>query len=269
MLIGIPAAHAQMRFQGMDRNHDGVITRNEWRGSDQSFRTHDWNHDGVLSGDEVRPGAQRNAVRNGSFTNEQIAQRFNVFDRDGSGRITEDEWRARSGDMRMFAQMDANHDRTITVEEFTNGGGLRLNEGVAINQGGPRNDFASFDRNGNGWITRNEWNLGAAEFNRLDTNRDNRISAYEFRNYSLAPNSNRTVNRRSRADQAGYDRGLAEGREAGRGDYVQKHGWDLEGQTELEGANSGYDPQLGPLAEYQHGYREGFRIGYREGFNQH
>src|SRR5678815_4698332 len=50
-----------MRFQGMDTNHDGVITRAEWRGNDRSFRNHDWNGDGRLSGDEVREGAKRNS----------------------------------------------------------------------------------------------------------------------------------------------------------------------------------------------------------------
>jgi hypothetical protein len=48
-----------MRFFGLDRNHDGRITRAEWRGNDVSFRVHDWNGDGVLSGAEVRPGAKR------------------------------------------------------------------------------------------------------------------------------------------------------------------------------------------------------------------
>ena len=47
------------RYASMDRNHDGVITRDEWHGSDQSFRVHDWNGDGVLSGEELRPGAHR------------------------------------------------------------------------------------------------------------------------------------------------------------------------------------------------------------------
>lgn len=46
--------NAQMRFRGMDRNGDGVISRDEWRGNDQSFRNHDRNGDGVLSGDELR-----------------------------------------------------------------------------------------------------------------------------------------------------------------------------------------------------------------------
>src|SRR5213595_2410467 len=42
-----------IRFQGLDRNHDGVITRAEWRGNDRSFQNEDWNGDGVLSGEEV------------------------------------------------------------------------------------------------------------------------------------------------------------------------------------------------------------------------
>ena len=45
---------AQMRFRGMDANNDGVITRDEWRGSARSFERHDWNGDGRLAGNEVR-----------------------------------------------------------------------------------------------------------------------------------------------------------------------------------------------------------------------
>jgi hypothetical protein len=37
----------------MDRHNDGLISRNEWRGSRQSFDAYDWNNDGVLSGQEM------------------------------------------------------------------------------------------------------------------------------------------------------------------------------------------------------------------------
>src|SRR4026207_368257 len=47
------------RFQGMDRNNDGVITRRDWRGSAASFRPHDGKGDSVLAGAEVRAGAAR------------------------------------------------------------------------------------------------------------------------------------------------------------------------------------------------------------------
>jgi len=50
-----PKPDKTMRFYGLDRNNDGIITRNEWRGDHGSFLNHDWNGDGVLSGGEVRP----------------------------------------------------------------------------------------------------------------------------------------------------------------------------------------------------------------------
>jgi hypothetical protein len=72
----------------------------------------------------------------------------------------------------------------------------------------------------------------------------------------------------SPAYRAGYDRGLTEGRQAGHEERVNNRAWDLEGQTELEQADSGYNPSLGPRADYQAGYREAFRRGYREGWDQ-
>jgi hypothetical protein len=49
-----PAVPSPGRVRDMDTDHDGVVTRAEWRGSDQAFRDHDTNGDGVLSGAEVR-----------------------------------------------------------------------------------------------------------------------------------------------------------------------------------------------------------------------
>ena len=162
-----------LRFQEMDTNHDGVITRDEWRGSDQSFKVHDWNHDGVLSGDEVRIGAWR---------------------RDAP----EDN-----------ADFDS-PNREYEFDDWTDRG------------------FRALDHNRDGRITLDEWHF----------------------------------------DRAGYERGKVEGLEAGREDRETRHGWDLEGQRELESADSGYDARVGSRAEYQAGYREGFRAAYREGFEK-
>jgi hypothetical protein len=49
-----PTSAARGRVRDMDTDRDGVVTRAEWRGSDQAFRQHDTNSDGVLSGAEVR-----------------------------------------------------------------------------------------------------------------------------------------------------------------------------------------------------------------------
>ena len=81
----------------------------------------------------------------------------------------------------------------------------------------------------------------------------------ELRSRSTTPAQTQTF-------QAGRDRGLTDGRQAGREDRDQRGAWDLEGQRELEQADAGYRSELGSRDQYQAGYREGFRQGYAEGY---
>ena len=316
VLASATGVQAQMRHQGMDRNNDGQITRAEWRGNDQSFRNQDWNGDGVLSGEEVRPGGRRQTWnqdwnRDGRVDSQdaQIAQRFRGYDMNNDNRVAVSEW---PGEQRLFARLDTNRDRLLSIEEYTTGAGFRLDA-----QGGPANRFSNIDANRDGWVTRNEWNMGSADFNRLDVNRDNRISRFEFEDDTpsyqaqfanvdtnrdgwiarsewrmgaaefdrIDINNDNRISRfefenvtssnddpsnpsasRSAAWRTGYDRGISEGRVAGREDFTRNQGWDLEGQRELVSADSGYTPQVGSLSDYQAGYREGFRNAYRAGF---
>ena len=321
VLASAADAQAQMRFQGMDTDNNGVITRDEWRGNDRSFRNQDWNGDGMLSGDEVRVGGRRSNWNqdwnhDGRVDNfdAQIAQRYRGYDMDNDSRVARREW---PGDGRLFIRLDSNRDGYLTIQEYTQGGGFNLDS-----LGGPSFRFSNIDANSDGWITRNEWIMGNADFSRLDINRDNRISRFEFENDTASyhdgqvpqgpfnamdanrdgwvtrpearmtntefdridTNRDNRISRfeyenassrdtsydessvRSAAWRTGYDRGIQEGRVAGRQDYVRYQRWDLEGQTELERADSGYTPQVGSLGDYQAGYREGFRNAYREGF---
>lgn len=370
ILASATSAQAQMRYQAMDTNNDGVITRDEWRGTDRAFRNEDWNGDGLLSGEEVRRGARRQNWsqdwnRDGRVDNMdiQIAERFRGYDMNNDNRVARGEW---PGDARLFTRLDTTRDGYLSIQEYTRGGGFVLDA-----QGGPSFGFSNIDMDNDGWVTRSEWNMDAADFNRLDLNRDNRISRFEFENNTAGsstfryspeqfntfdvnrdgwltrPESRMTglefdrfdanrdnrisrfefdnvaaaadpssyddrfaavdVNRdgwltrsewrgteagftrldtnrdnrlsrteydaevstettRSAAWRTGYDRGIEEGRAAGREDFVRQQGWDLEGQRELEQADSGYTPQVGTLSDYQAGYREGFRNAYRAGF---
>jgi Ca2+-binding EF-hand superfamily protein len=371
VLASATSAEAQMRFQAMDTNRDGVVTRSEWRGNDVSFRNQDWNGDGILSGEEVRPGARRQTNwsqdwnRDGRVDNldNQISQRFRGYDMNNDNRVARSEW---PGDARLFARLDTTRDGYLSMQEYTQGGGFTLDS-----QGGPSYRFSNMDLNNDGWVTRTEWQMGSTDFSRLDLNRDNRISRFEFENdtaayndYKYSPaqfntfdanrdgwltrpeskmamvefdrfdaNRDNRISRyefdnvatasnpssyydrfavvdvnndgwlmrsewqgteagftrldrnrdnrlsrteydaevtnepaRSAAWRAGYDRGTQEGRAAGREDFTRRQGWDLEGQRELEQADSGYTPQVGRRSDYQAGYREGFRDAYRAGF---
>ena len=195
----------RMRFRAMDTDNDGVVTRAEWRGSDQAFREQDTNGDGVLSGDEVHVRAGETAATPDRNRRGQMIARFERADRNRDGRLVRDEW---AGDDTSFSRMDQDRDMVITFDEFS-----------AVVNGRP---------------------TGTAGQSAAQT---------------------------TRAYQAGYDKGLLEGRDAGRADKGVNGGtWDLDGQRELEQADSGYRQELGPRPDYQAGYRAGFRVGYREGY---
>jgi Ca2+-binding EF-hand superfamily protein len=259
VLSGAQTAAAQygreMRFQGMDRDDDGIITREEWNGSDRSFRRHDWNGDGVLSGDEVRPGARRDdrGVRDRDFYGDEAFDDWTVngftdLDHDGDNRISRAEWHF---DLESFNRADSNGDGLLSRREFLRQQGAGTPSASDL--------FSRVDSDGDGTISRREWSGTDSTFDSLDRNRNGRLTRDELSGGAPEPS-------RTRAHQAGYERGLAEGRAAGREDRVRNQGWDLEGQRELEQADSGYEVWLGSRQDYQAGYREGFRLAYGEGW---
>jgi Ca2+-binding EF-hand superfamily protein len=170
----VEAQARAIRFQAMDRNNDGVITRQEWQGSDQSFEVHDWNGDGRLSGDEVRIGARRNAEwdsvdhapnryeRNVSWTRNG----FTALDHNRDGRLTPNEWHF---DLETFRRVDRDRNNSLNLAEF-------LGEGLDDDRG---DNFDDLDYNNNGRVERSEWHGGLAEFRALDRNGDGVLSRYE------------------------------------------------------------------------------------------
>lgn len=299
---------APMRFQQMDLDHDGTISRSEWRGSPAAFQAHDWNRDDVLSGAELRPGVERpgRAAAGDAFESayqdypydDWSVRGFAALDHNKDRRITRDEWHF---DRQAFLRADYDADGAISRAEFLledaqhddrndriddldlNGDGrisreewlgrpdvFNLQDGnrdgflsraeLAGNEP-PTELFSSVDVNKDGAISRGEWHWSRASFDLRDTNRNGRLTREEFTGAALAV-------AQSSAYRAGEQRGQDEGRVAGHEDRVRNQGWDLEGQRELETADSAYEPRFGARPEYQAGYREGFRRAYREGWDQ-
>lgn len=162
----------RMRFAGMDANNDGRISREEWRGSDTSFKVHDWDGDGVLSGDEVRLGAERRTRVEEDFEPERLAlrdwspTRFTSIDRNRDGRVTREEW---FYDMEGFLRADRNRDNVLSRAEFLGG---EIDD--------DREDtFLDLDHDRDGRIQRTEWHGSREAFEWMDRNSDGVLSRAE------------------------------------------------------------------------------------------
>jgi hypothetical protein len=90
------------QFSRLDRDGNGVITRNEFPGNASQFDRLDLNRDGAIDRTEIQ---QVRGQRGGDES------RFRGMDRDGNGVITRDEWR---GNDKSFEKLDRNRDGVLS-----------------------------------------------------------------------------------------------------------------------------------------------------------
>ena len=167
-------APARMRFEVMDEDGDGAISRQEWRGSARSFDVHDWNGDGRLAGEEVRIDSRRQddfeqADHMPSRAERYVAwteRGFANLDHDRNGRITSAEWHY---DRETFLRADRSRDGVLDLTEFL---GADMDDDRGDN-------FDDLDTNSNGRVERPEWHASDDAFVWLDRNRDGVLSRPE------------------------------------------------------------------------------------------
>jgi hypothetical protein len=242
-------------FRALDHNRDNRITQDEWHFDREGYRHADHNGDGIISRAEFLNEAAEDDDRD---------DQFEFLDDNGDGRIARAEWHAGAG---RFNALDENRDGFLSRTEM-------------VGSEPPPNLFASVDVNRDRAITLDEWHWSGVSFNERDRNGDARLTEQEFkgdtpavrqsaaRQSTAKPSTAKPSATTTAAYRAGYERGTIEGRAAGREERLKNRAWDLEGQRELDTADSGYRPEMGPRAEYQAGYRDAFRRAYEEGWNQ-
>jgi Ca2+-binding EF-hand superfamily protein len=176
----------QMKFKGMDTNHDGRISRAEWRGNDQSFSNHDLNHDGYISGAEL--GKSEGPVDGSPVPAPKpvpapvptpapnpMPTPFATLDRNKDGKISQLEW---NGTPEAFKRLDLSHDGVLGPKEYAPPSSPNPVP-VPVPSPAPTT-FATLDRNKDGKISQLEWNGTPETFKRLDVNHDGVLGPKEF-----------------------------------------------------------------------------------------
>lgn len=112
---GLPAT-ATERFEALDANRDGVLSKYEYD-SDAAFATMDDDHNNRISAAELQAilGPQQDGAAS-------AADRIRVADRNTDGELSDEELR-RSLEFR-FQRLDRNHDGNVDLSELKSGMGV-------------------------------------------------------------------------------------------------------------------------------------------------
>lgn len=164
---GGPVSPYVERFQSLDRDRDGYVSRTEWPLEPASFDRVDRDDDGRLSRSEL-------LTPNRDLTAEE---RFRELDTNRDGILTPGELQ-RIGET--TDRLDQNRDGAVTRNEYRERASDLEDTWRTRSMPRAQSRFQFLDRNRDNRVSRLEWNGSRADFNRLDRNRDGVLSPNEW-----------------------------------------------------------------------------------------
>src|SRR5688572_30799274 len=150
-------------FTTIDRNRDGRIAAREWYFDTESFTRSDRNRDGFLTRAEFLGTPNVDVDRD---------DRFDNLDTDNDGRVERFEWH---GSGEAFGWLDRNGDDILTRAEVMGTTTTTPGATAAV-----PNRFGAVDFNGDGRIAAGEWQWSRRSFTQRDRNGDGVITRAEF-----------------------------------------------------------------------------------------
>ena len=148
----------------MDKDDDGKVSKEEYRGPAPLFDRLDADSDGFVTKEETAAMAER--------LRELSAKRFQAMDKDDDGKVSKEEYQ---GPAARFDRLDADKDGFLTESENTQRPSTA--SGGAIGRG----PFRGMDRDADGKVSPDEFRGRRQAFDRLDADKDGFLSAAEFR----------------------------------------------------------------------------------------
>jgi Ca2+-binding EF-hand superfamily protein len=174
---GTGTAALEQRFALLDRNHNGVVNRGEWRGETLSFDAVDLNGDNRITLDEYVNRPSDGYGYNAGTGMDRMQARFAQMDRNRDGVVSRGEWE----DSTAFRTVDRNNDGVVTLREYLNAPVVYEQPyGYDRTSGGATSVFGDLDRNGSGFIERREWPYDLTQFDAMDRNGDGRLAPNEY-----------------------------------------------------------------------------------------